>query len=393
MSITTTSTTNVEELLQPIPSISDEKSASNCGKYLKYDYIYDQIKEFRREDDPRLTQGVWLIEPKKASWNDVRKVCETALKTQTKDLQIAVWWMEAMISMYGFSGLNQGIELLYGLCDRYWNNIWPAIDIQNNDLTARMAPFYFFTEKVSDRMLLVPLTWPEDITSNPFALSDWIAARHNLHVKNSSGFTIKDFQKSVTTTPLDFLQNIDEDINNSEKNLKKLENLLNELCKNDSPSFRVIYDHFNEIKQINTKNLTDRKKISDAEEAKRQAKLAEQAQKAALEENLVAEELNNEANDNNNKEEERPTPTIENAYSALNEIAVFLEEKQPQSPSSTLIKIASAIGKKTFQELLEINMKNGATLMGTISELYRILKKDPVPTSEEKKFQPPPLDF
>ena len=144
MSITTTSTTNVEELLQPIPSISDEKSASNCGKYLKYDYIYDQIKEFRREDDPRLTQGVWLIEPKKASWNDVRKVCETALKTQTKDLQIAVWWMEAMISMYGFSGLNQGIELLYGLCDRYWNNIWPAIDIQNNDLTARMAPFYFF---------------------------------------------------------------------------------------------------------------------------------------------------------------------------------------------------------------------------------------------------------
>ncbi|MBR1735009.1 MAG: type VI secretion system protein TssA [Alphaproteobacteria bacterium] len=393
---------NIEEFLLPIVN-TDSSDGNNCGKYLKYDYIYDQIKEMRREDDPRLTQGVWLIEPKKAAWNDVRKACESALKSQTKDLQIAVWWLEAMIALKGFSGLNQGIELLYGLCDRYWENVWPIIEVKNGDASARMAPFYFFTEKVSDRILMIPLTFPSDITSNSFSLSDWITARHNLHIKNSSGYTIKDFQKSVTTTSLEFLQEIDDNIKNSEENLKKLEALLNDHCKNDVPSFRVLYEYFGEIKQINTKNLEDRKKIWNAENAKRQAKLLEDAQKAKIEKNLETEVLRDSLTEENNKKEEKPedakpTPTIENAYSALNEIATFLEEKQPQSPSSMLIKIASSIGKKTFKELMEINMKNGATLMGTISELYHIIKQDSkqtpfiLPEDATKQTSPPPFN-
>jgi flagellin-specific chaperone FliS len=67
-------------------------------------------------------------------------------------------------------------------------------------------------------------------------------------------------------------------------------------------------------------------------------------------------------------------PTLEEAYRLLGEISAFLEMEQPQSPASTLIKIATSIGKKTFQELMEINMQNGSTVMSTISELYKILK-------------------
>ena len=369
---------DINDFLQPIPSNESEKNIGECGKYLKYDYVYDQIKELRREDDPRLSQGVWLIEPKKAAWNDVEKVCEFTLKNKTKDLQIAVWWLEAETAMYGFSGLNQGIMLLHALCEKYWDNIWPAID-SNGDITARMAPFYFFAEKISDKILMIPLTYPQDGISEVFSLSDWVTARHNLRVKNSSGITLKDFQKSIATTPIDFLAEIDNGVNNVMENLKKLEGFLNEHCEKDAPSFRVICEHVNDIKQVNTKNLVERKKQVDEEVSKRKAQLAAElaAENNADEEETIQEEVN----DNN------ATPTIEQAYNALDEIAAFLEKEQPQSPSSALIKIASAIGKKTFRELLEVNTQNGATLMGTISELYRILKKDSKDISNQETQQ------
>ena len=71
-------------------------------------------------------------------------------------------------------------------------------------------------------------------------------------------------------------------------------------------------------------------------------------------------------------------PTINQAYDAMAEIADFLEKKQPQSPASTLLRVASRIGKKSFQELLELNMQSGVSVLNTISELYRIFyKKDP----------------
>lgn len=369
---------NIEDFLQPILSNENEKDFGECGKYLKYDYVYDQIKELRREDDPRLSQGVWLIEPKKAAWSDVEKICESILKNKTKDLQIAVWWLEAETAMYGFSGLNQGIVLLYSLCEKYWDKIWPAID-PNGDVSARMAPFYFFAEKVSDKILMIPLTSPQDGISEVFSLSDWVTARHNLRVKNSSGITLKDFQKSIATTPIDFLIEIDNGVNNVLRNLKKLEDFLNEQCEKEAPSFRIIYDNINDIKQVNTKNIVERKKQVDEEENKRKAQLAA---KIDSEDDIEEEDtITEKANDNN------ATPTIEQAYNALDEIATFLEKEQPQSPSSALIKIASAIGKKTFQELLEVNTQNGATLMGTISELYRILKKDSKNVSNQESQQ------
>lgn len=358
---------NIENFLQPIPNADNKENTCACGKYLKYDYIYDQIKECRREDDPHLTQGVWLIEPKKAAWSDVEKICASALKNKTKDLQIAVWWLEAKTAMCGFLGLNQGVAVLHALCKKYWDKIWPAIG-QNGNLNARLAPFYFFAEKVSEKILAIPLTCPQDGVSSVFSLSDWITARHNLRLKSSSGISLKDFQKSAATTPIDFFNNVDNDANNVLKNLKSLEDFLNERCGSESPSFRLVYERINDIKQVNARNITERKKQLDAEEDRKK--------------NAAAEDENWEEGSNDGKEknpidsDSKDVPTIEHAYSALNEIAAFLEKQQPQSPSSILIKIACAIGQKTFQELLDINSQNGAALIGTISELYGTLKRN-----------------
>ena len=91
---------DVSEFLKPI---SEDKP---CGENLRYENVYDQLKEFRREDDDRLSQGIWQTEPKKANWPEVVKLATKLLTTQTKDLQIAIWLTEAWIAEKEFEGLD-----------------------------------------------------------------------------------------------------------------------------------------------------------------------------------------------------------------------------------------------------------------------------------------------
>lgn len=360
-------------------STSPLPSSRECGVYLKYDYLYDQIKELRREDDPQLTQGVWLIEPKKAAWNEVEKVCESVLKKTSKDLQIAMWLMESKTVMYGIPGLNQGLQLVHALCERFWEEIWPDIS-PAGDMTARVSPFYFFAEKIADRILSISMTAPQDGISISLCLSDWLTARHNLRMKNPTGITVDDFQKSFASTATDFMANIDSSVKEALQNLKILEDFINSKCEHDAPSFRNVYDNLNEIKQVNEKNLEERRKAEAEAEAKRQAKLAaEEAERKAREANGGNDAAGGENGGGDNSggasDAASAEPTLEEAYKALNDIAAFLEQQQPQSPSSVLIRIACAIGTKTFKELMGIKTKAGTTLMGTLSELHGILQK------------------
>lgn len=356
---------DISDLLIPIEKNSEKGINSVCGKYLKYDHIYDQIKEFRREDDSRLSQGIWQIEPKKASWNDVIKTCSHALKTETKDLQIAVWLAEALAATEGFCGLNMGVLLLTELCEKFWDDVYPLIDWENRDVSARIAPFFFFSEKIQERILQIPLTLPTDGVSNAFALSDWIMTRHNMKVKNSTGISLKELKKSVMSTSVEFLEQIETDVNILATNIKKLDVLLEKLCTDESPSFRKIYDLLNDILHINAKNISD---------SKGQPKNEKKESVVDTQQNLNDLDDSKDPINSPQHEEKLSGATIDQAYEALNEITVFLEKQQPQSPVSILLKIANAIGKKTFQELLEINMQNGNSVMSTISELYKVLK-------------------
>jgi hypothetical protein len=193
-----------------------------------------------------------------------------------------------------------------------------------------------------------------------------MTARHNIQTKNKSGLSFKQIRKSVVATPIKFLENLELEINTLMENLQTLDKFLTRECQHEAPSFHGIYDNLEDIKRLTSKNLID-KRMQVGEENKKHA---------VSKESLADDENETEASIERtpvNENVSKNKITIEQAYDSLREISVFLGNEQPQSPASTLIKIADAIGKKTFQELLEINMKSGASVMHTISELYKIL--------------------
>jgi type VI secretion system protein ImpA len=119
---------DVEALLAPI------SGGNPAGENLQYTGLHDEIREARRSEDA-LAQGDWQRELKAADWELTLELTEKALKTQTKDLQVAAWLAEALVKKNGFPGLRDGLKVMRGLHERFWDNVYP--EVEEGDLEGR----------------------------------------------------------------------------------------------------------------------------------------------------------------------------------------------------------------------------------------------------------------
>ena len=78
------------------------------GANLRWDSVYDKIKDARRSDSEGPLGNDTPRERKSADYKLIVKIASDALATRTKDLQIAVWLTEALLNQEGFGGLWQG---------------------------------------------------------------------------------------------------------------------------------------------------------------------------------------------------------------------------------------------------------------------------------------------
>lgn len=138
-----------DDLLDPIPG------ANPGGASLRYAPVYDQIKEARREED-EIPQGDWRHERKKADWPLVVKLAGEALAKKSKDLQIAAWLTEALLRREGFSGLKDGLDLMHGLLDRFWDGVYP--EIEDGDTEMRATPVEWVGSRLDEPLKRVALT-------------------------------------------------------------------------------------------------------------------------------------------------------------------------------------------------------------------------------------------
>jgi type VI secretion system protein ImpA len=133
----------VDALLAPIPGDNP------AGENLQYSGVYDEIREARRSEDG-LAQGDWQREPKTAEWPKVIQIATGALAEKSKDLQIAAWLVESVVALYGFVGLRDGLRVIRGFHEQYWDQLYPEVD--EGDLDARANAL-----SLMDRSVEIPL--------------------------------------------------------------------------------------------------------------------------------------------------------------------------------------------------------------------------------------------
>lgn len=132
----------IDTLLQPLPG--DQP----CGVSLIHDPEYDAIRTARRADDPSVPAGIWQTTLKVADWPAVEAGCRRVLSNRSKDLTIAAWLGEAWLNRYGVPALPQCMQLMVGLCERYWDDLHPLP--RDGDLGFRAAPLGWFAGAYAD---------------------------------------------------------------------------------------------------------------------------------------------------------------------------------------------------------------------------------------------------
>ena len=93
-----------DDLLNPIAG------ENPSGASLRYERVYDQIKEARTESEESILGT--LSAPKKADHNQVIKLAGEALATKSKDLQLAAWLSEAHVKKEGLGLIQPCLKLI-----------------------------------------------------------------------------------------------------------------------------------------------------------------------------------------------------------------------------------------------------------------------------------------
>ena len=157
---------NLDQLLQPVSAVKP------CGEDITFSQELDAIARARQHDDPSLDQGEWVVALKEADWPFVATRCAQLIASHSKDLRVAVWLAEAHAKTRHFRGLGDGYALLAGLCERYWDGLYPPVE--DGDPEQRIGNLFWLLTRTPQLVREIALT---DGPDGRFSLQDFDAAR------------------------------------------------------------------------------------------------------------------------------------------------------------------------------------------------------------------------
>lgn len=212
---------NVDELLSPV-------SADNpCGEDLAFSSELDAIAKARVADDPSIEQGAWVTELKEADWKFVAAGCARLLKTRSKDLRLAVWLAEASAKTSGLRGLGDSLLVVAGLCERYWDELYPQPD--EGSFEQRVGNLCWIAARAPQLAREVALT---EGAGSAYSLIDFDSAR--AHAGDGEA---PDVDAARRRTSPRFYQALFEDSAHCAAALAELERVTDEKLGADGPGF------------------------------------------------------------------------------------------------------------------------------------------------------------
>ena len=198
-----------------------------CGEDLAFSPEMDAIAKARQADDPSLEQGAWVTTLKEADWKFVTTRCEKLIESRSKDLRLAVWLAEALSKTRGFGGLADGLHLVTGLCERYWDLVYPMPD--EDGFEQRIGNLCWIAARVPQLAREIAIT---DGVGKAFSMLDFDVAR-----SRSAGEAGPDMDAARRGTSRAFYTTLLDDCGHCLTALAALENVVDARLGADGPSF------------------------------------------------------------------------------------------------------------------------------------------------------------
>lgn len=320
---------DVERLLAPI------SAEAPAGVALRYEGTYDRVREARREDDASLPQGEWERPLKVATPTQVAEICEQALRGRSKDLQLAVWLAEAWAQLDGLHGVSRGLGLVLGLCERYWQTMFPELDGDGDDL--RVGLIDWLGDHLALRIRLLRL----GDARAAFSVVDWERAgteARNVTPSEGPGASRESLLAKVSLSGLDAWITIQRELGGALATIEALDQSLAKRLEAHA-SLRRTRDVLLAIQVI----ARDVLKSSPAPAAPRS--MSEEAQMSGAQDqsDVAARSASTDGR----------IVSRADAYRRLTEAADYLLHTEPHSPVPYLVKRAILWGNMSLAELLQ----------------------------------------
>lgn len=131
---------DIDALLQPISEerptgidVREDESPTSLYYQLK-----DARSAARSEERSNISKSPDEATTSSEHWDKIQELAPRLLTEQTKDLEIATWYLESLIRKYGIVGLRDGLTLVNGLIENFWDNLFPFDE--EDTIEFRIAP-------------------------------------------------------------------------------------------------------------------------------------------------------------------------------------------------------------------------------------------------------------
>jgi type VI secretion system protein ImpA len=339
----TPATIDVEALLAPISDdaptgVDLRQDASPSSVYFK---LKDAARAARRAEtaadqrDDDSGQGAIASE-----WQVVMSTAPAALE-QSKDLEIAAWYAEALLRYEGFAGLREGFALLTGLVERYWET-FHSLPADDGALEDRLAPLAGLNGGEYDGTLIQPIRKVPITVANgekgPLSYFHYQMAARAVSGGPRGAITIDEFTSAVSAGDGRYYATLLEDIEGALAQFETLTAAVDARAGRDSPPTSRIQGLLSEIRDT----------VGSVSKDLVAAAAPTPAPPGANGDAAAAPTLASQAP----LQAAGPVRTREDALRTLLQIAEYFRTNEPQSPVPTILEETVRRARLSFADLL-----------------------------------------
>lgn len=334
----------LHELLQPI----SEESA--VGNDIREDNSpsspYNTVKDARSAARAAERNNMFDTTNSEADeeWRKVIELAPELLQNQSKDLEIASWYTEALIRRHGFQGLRDGFQLIGGLLQQYWDNLYPLPD--EDGVETRVASLTGLNGEGAEGVLIAPIR-NVDLTqgSEPGPFNYWkyqqaldVEKTIDEEAKSEKaaklGFSNDDVERAVADSSETFFVDLVDDLEQAISAYRHVGGLLDDYCgAEDSPPTSNIINALEDC--LGTVRHIGRHKLPQPETTTDDASGLEGAGASTASAQVSG-----------------TVKSRDDAFKKLIEISVFFRKTEPHSPISYILERAVKWGDLPLEDLI-----------------------------------------
>jgi len=301
-------------------------------------------------------------EDKPPKWGEIQTDA-LELLTRTHDLRLGLFLTQALLQTKGVMGLCDGLNLLLGFIERYWETLYPQLDPDDNhDPTYRISILMNLCDRemivgplIGTTLCAIPALGPLSLRGVRIASGQITGSEE----EKRSALSLPAIEAALIDCDIGELQTTREALDTSLQSLTGMETLLTDMVgAANAPNFKEVRDVLEEMHHFLSEHTAKHSpKAPSAEEQGPENDNLEVSSEPRTAESIPSAAV-------------KPMETIsdrQDVIRILEKICGYYERNEPASPVPLLLKRAIRLVEKNFMEIIQDLAPDSVSQIQTIS--------------------------